>query len=100
MKKLLLIVLLLLPSFSHADIFAFVGSPLSIELLDRSGFVIRYAVAGQMLGTAIGPTIAASVVEPGMFTNVITVSIFFFALTMLFIIPPLINHRRAVKQLS
>jgi hypothetical protein len=77
-----------------------VGSPLSIELLDRSGFVIRYAVAGQMLGTAIGPTIAASVVEPGMFTNVITVSIFFFALTMLFIIPPLINHRRAVKQLS
>ena len=29
------------------------------------GFVIRYAVAGQMLGTAIGPTIAASVVEPG-----------------------------------
>ena len=72
----------------------------ALSSIDRSGFVIRYAVAGQMLGTAIGPTIAASVVEPGMFTNVITVSIFFFALTMLFIIPPLINHRRAVKQLS
>ncbi len=36
MNKLLLIVLLLLPSLSHADIFAFVGSPLSVELLDRS----------------------------------------------------------------
>ena len=70
----------------------------ALSSIDCSGSVIRYAVAGQMLGTAIGPTIAASVVAPSMFTNVIIVSIVFFALTLIFIVPPLINHHRALSQ--
>lgn len=70
----------------------------ALSSIDRSGSIIRYAVAGQMLGTAIGPTIAASVVAPSMFTNVIIVSIIFFALTLVFIVPPLFNHQRVVLQ--
>ena len=68
----------------------------ALSSIDRSGSIIRYAVAGQMLGTAIGPTIAASVVAPSMFTNVIIVSIIFFALTLVFIVPPLFKHQRTV----
>ena len=69
----------------------------ALSSIDGSGFIIRYAVAGQMLGTAVGPTIAASVVAPNMFINVIIVSIIFFALTLIFIVPSLINHHRAIS---
>jgi MFS family permease len=69
----------------------------ALSSIDRTGHIIRYAVAGQMIGAAVGPSIAASVVAPNNFTSVILVSIIFFTLSLVFIIPPLINHKHAVQ---
>lgn len=70
----------------------------ALSSIDRTARIIKFAVAGQMLGVAIGPTIAATVVTAGDFTNVIYVTVVFFALALVLIIPPLINHNRALSK--
>ncbi len=69
-----------------------------LSSIDRSGQIIRYAVAGQMIGAALGPSIAASVVESGSLANVITVAIVAFAISLVLIFPPLLNHGQSIKQ--
>ncbi len=60
---------------------------------DRSGRVVTYAVAAQMLGIANGPWIAARVFTEGDFSNVIWLGIVLFSASLVFILPPVLKHR-------
>lgn len=65
---------------------------------DRTGRVVVYAVAGQMLGLANGPWIAARVVSPGQYSGVIWLGIALFVLSLVLILPPVLRqHRLALK---
>jgi MFS family permease len=68
----------------------------SMASFDRRGRVVMYAVACQMLGLAIGPALAASVIPGGHFERVNWLAIGFFTVSWLCILPPvLIQQRRA-----
>jgi predicted MFS family arabinose efflux permease len=54
-----------------------------LALFDSSAEIIKFAVAAQMLGLAIGPSIAAMVVSSAGYNNVVLVSVALFALTLL-----------------
>ncbi len=60
---------------------------------DRSGRVVTYAVAAQMLGLANGPWIAARVFTEGDFSNVIWLGIILFAASLVLILPPVLKQR-------
>jgi predicted MFS family arabinose efflux permease len=60
---------------------------------DRSGRIVTYAVAAQMLGLANGPWIAARVFTEGDFSNVIWLGIALFIASLIFILPPVLKHR-------
>lgn len=79
-------------NMTHPYLYAVLSS------IDRSGNIFRYAVAAQMLGLAVGPAIAASVVEPENFAGVLWCSMGFFLLTLFLILPPLFNHSLQMKQ--
>lgn len=79
-------------NMTHPYLYAVLSS------IDRSGNIFRYAVAAQMLGLAVGPAIAASVVEAENFAGVLWCSMGFFLLTLFLILPPLINHSLQIKQ--
>jgi predicted MFS family arabinose efflux permease len=79
-------------NMTHPYLYAVLSS------IDRSGKIFRYAVAAQMLGLAVGPAIAASVVEAESFAGVLWCSIGFFLLTLFLILPPLFNHSLRIKQ--
>lgn len=65
---------------------------------DRTGRVVVYAVAGQMLGLAVGPWIAARVISPGEYSSVIWWGIGLFVVSLILILPPVMRqHRLAVK---
>jgi len=53
-----------------------------LALFDSSAEIIKFAVAAQMLGLAIGPSIAAMVVSNAGYDNVVLVSAALFALTL------------------
>lgn len=61
---------------------------------DRHGRVVVYAVAAQMLGLAVGPAFAASLLTEGDYSPVITAGISLFLLSYLLILIPLIAHKR------
>ena len=61
---------------------------------DRHGRVVVYAVAAQMLGLAVGPAFAASLLTEGDYTRVINAGIGLFLLSYLLILVPLIAHKR------
>lgn len=61
---------------------------------DRSGRVVVYAVAFQMLGLANGPWIAARVISPGEYGNVLWLGMALFAGALLCILPPVGEQRR------
>ena len=63
---------------------------------DRHGRVVVYAVAAQMLGLAIGPAFAASLLTEGDYSRVISAGIILFLISYALILPPLIAHRRKV----
>tara|TARA_R110001592_G_scaffold363372_1_gene685948 strand:+ start:48136 stop:49305 length:1170 start_codon:yes stop_codon:yes gene_type:complete len=63
---------------------------------DRHGRVVVYAVAAQMLGLAIGPAFAASLLTQGDYSRVISAGIILFLISYALILPPLIAHRRKV----
>ena len=61
---------------------------------DRHGRVVVYAVAAQMLGLAIGPAFAASLLSEGDYSRVIYAGIGLFILSYLLILIPLLAHHR------
>ncbi len=81
-------------NMTHPYLYAVLSS------IDQSGNIFRYAVAGQILGLAVGPAIAASVVEAENFGGVLWCSMAFFTLTLFLILPPLLSHSFLIKQLQ
>ncbi len=57
---------------------------------DRRGRVVVYAVAMQMVGLAIGPGLAASVISEGQYINVNRLGAGLFVLSLILILPPVI----------
>lgn len=60
---------------------------------DRTGRVVVYAVAFQMLGLANGPWIAARVISEGDYANVNWVGMALFAIALILILPPVIKQK-------
>jgi len=67
----------------------------SMASFDKHGRVVVYAVAAQMLGLAVGPAFAASLLGDGNYSRVIWAGISLFVLSYLLILVPLLAHRRA-----
>jgi hypothetical protein len=67
---------------------------------DRHGRVVVYAVAAQMLGLAVGPAFAASLLGEGDYSRVINAGIGLFLLSYLLILIPLIAHRKQIAAQS
>ncbi len=65
---------------------------------DRHGRVVVYAVAAQMLGLAVGPAFAASLLTEGDYARVIHAGMALFIASYLFVLIPLIAHHRAIKR--
>jgi predicted MFS family arabinose efflux permease len=65
---------------------------------DRSGRVVTYAVAAQMLGIANGPWIAARVFTEGDFSNVIWLGIALFSISLMLILPPVLKQHKLAQQ--
>ena len=63
---------------------------------DRHGRVVVYAVAAQMLGLAVGPAFAASLLGEGDYSRVINAGIGLFLLSYLLILIPLIAHKKQI----
>ena len=61
---------------------------------DRHGRVVVYAVAMQMVGLAIGPYLAASVISEGVYINVNLTGALLFVAAWLLILPPVIAQAR------
>ncbi|MEM8498502.1 MAG: MFS transporter [Pseudomonadota bacterium] len=61
---------------------------------DQHGRVVVYAVAAQMLGLAVGPAFAATLLEGADYARIITAGIILFIVSWLLMLVPLINHRR------
>jgi len=67
----------------------------SMASFDRRGRVVVYAVALQMLGLAIGPALAATVISPAHYDRVNWLSIAFFMMSWICILPPVLVQQRA-----
>ena len=67
---------------------------------DRHGRVVVYAVAAQMLGLAVGPAFAASLLGDGNYDRVIIAGMLLFALSYVLILIPLIDHHKAIKRVA
>ena len=65
---------------------------------DKHGRVVVYAVAAQMLGLAVGPAFAASLLGDGNYDRVIIAGMLLFALSYVLILIPLIDHHKAIKR--
>jgi len=61
---------------------------------DRQGRVVVYAVAMQMLGLAVGPYLAATVITEGDFVNVNRVGGALFVASWLLVLPPVLLQAR------
>jgi predicted MFS family arabinose efflux permease len=61
---------------------------------DRRGRVVVYAVAMQMIGLAVGPFLAASVITEGNYINVNWFGAGLFVLSLLLILPPVIQQAK------
>ena len=74
----------------------------SMASFDRRGRVVVYAVALQMLGLAIGPALAASVIAPGHLARVNALAIAFFAVSWVCILPPVLvqQHRATARHVG
>ena len=74
----------------------------SMASFDRRGRVVVYAVAMQMLGLAIGPALAASVITPGHYSYVNWLALSFFALSWVCILPPVLvqQYSATARQLG
>ena len=62
---------------------------------DRRGRVVVYAVAMQMVGLAIGPGLAASVISEGQYINVNVLGAGLFVVSLFLILPPVIARSKS-----
>lgn len=62
---------------------------------DRRGRVVVYAVAMQMLGLAVGPSLAASVIDGGTYVNVNMLGAALFVASLCLVLPPVLSQARA-----
>jgi len=69
----------------------------SMASFDRRGRVVVYAVALQMLGLAIGPALAASVISPEHYDRVNWLAIGFFMVSWICILPPVLSQQRSTQ---
>jgi hypothetical protein len=69
----------------------------SMASFDRSGRVVVYAVALQMLGLAVGPALAASVISPEHYQRVNALAIGFFMVSWMCILPPVLRQQRGAQ---
>ena len=67
---------------------------------DQHGKVVVYAVAAQMLGLAIGPAFAASLIQQNDYSLVIMAGMVLFLLSFLMILIPLLAHQRQRQRLQ
>jgi predicted MFS family arabinose efflux permease len=65
---------------------------------DQHGRVVVYAVAAQMLGLAVGPAFAATLLEDSNYGPVIWAGISLFVISWLLILVPLVKHRQQLQQ--
>lgn len=61
---------------------------------DRSGKLVVYAVAGQMVGLAIGPALAASVLGDGDYSIIIKLGMGLFVVSLLVVLAPVIKSQK------
>lgn len=61
---------------------------------DRRGRLVVYAVAMQMVGLAVGPALAASVISEGQFINVNVLGACLFVLSFFLILAPVLSQQR------
>ena len=61
---------------------------------DRSGRIVVYAVAMQMVGLAAGPLIAAAVISESEYVNVNWLGAGLFAISLALILPPVLAQAR------
>lgn len=64
---------------------------------DRRGRVVVYAVAFQMVGLAVGPGLAASVIGDGDYVNVNGFGAALFIASLVFILPPVMLQARTYR---
>ena len=64
---------------------------------DRRGRVVVYAVAMQMLGLAVGPSLAASVIREGIYVNVNLLGGALFLVSAALILPPVLTQSRRIR---
>jgi hypothetical protein len=64
---------------------------------DRRGRVVVYAVAMQMLGLAVGPSLAASVIREGIYVNVNLLGGALFLVSAALILPPVLAQSRRIR---
>jgi hypothetical protein len=67
---------------------------------DRNGKVVVHAVAAQMLGLAVGPAFAASILGSMGYRGIVLAGIGLFVLSYLLILPPLAAHHRRAGSLA
>lgn len=72
----------------------------SMASFDQHGKVVVYAVAAQMLGLAIGPAFAASLIQQNDYNLVIMAGMALFLLSFLMILIPLLAHQRQRQRLQ
>lgn len=65
---------------------------------DRLGRVVVHAVAAQMLGLAVGPAFAASLLSEDDFSRVITAGIVLFIVSYILILIPLVAHKHKISE--
>ena len=69
----------------------------AIASFDRGGRLVVHAVGAQMLGLAIGPAIAATVVGANDYGRVLTLGIVLFLIAWALILPPVLAQRRRAQ---
>ena len=72
----------------------------SMASFDQHGKVVVYAVAAQMLGLAMGPAFAASLIQQNDYNLVIMAGMALFLLSFLMILIPLLAHQRQRQRLQ
>ncbi len=64
---------------------------------DAHGRVVVYAVAAQMMGLAVGPAFAATLITEGDYSNVVWAGIALFVLSFVLIMGPVNKHRHQLE---
>jgi predicted MFS family arabinose efflux permease len=67
---------------------------------DRTGRLIVYAVALQMLGLAIGPALGAAAISPGDYRPAVIISMGLCVACLLLILPPVIRQAKGMASLN